>query len=153
MYFICRIFDLHLRIIFSTTPYQKEAKFVKSLGFTIVTPVGKLETLSERLKKVAETYNMSIAEFSRSLEIPAATMHGYINEDREPKLSFFQVFTDKFPDINIQWLISGNGNIFTQKEYIQEIEEELQMVKEQLHLYRKMDTMREENEKLKGHKH
>lgn len=138
-----------MRIMFSTIGYKINHNFVQSIRYTSVNAVGKLEKLSERIKQIAVYYGISISEMCRRLDTPPTTMHGYLNENREPKLSFFQNFIKAFPDVDINWLISGNGNIIRDTEYLSNLEKQYNIVEEQLEVYRKLSKANEQIEDLK----
>lgn len=138
--------------MFSTSAYKITHNFVQSIGFTSINAVGKVETLAERIKQIAAYYNLSISEMCRRIDVAPATMHGYLNENREPKLSFFQNFINAFPDVDINWLISGNGNIIRDNEYLINLEKQLNIVEDQLQVYKKLDRAMEEIEDLRKRK-
>lgn len=58
--------------------------------------------------------NRSIKEFAEILNLPASTVYYYLN-GREPTLSFLLRVSKKL-NVNEEWLLTGKGNIFKEKD-------------------------------------
>lgn len=65
-----------------------------------------------RIKEILSRYNLTAARFADQLEVPRSTISHILSERNKPSLEFIQKVLDKYPDINTQWLIKGEGNIF-----------------------------------------
>lgn len=84
-----------------------------------------------------------------ALGLAPSTMHGYLNESREPKLSFFVKFAEIYPDIDIYWLITGSGEMVKIGHVKYEVlEKELASANLTIALYQKLDVVNEEKEKV-----
>lgn len=71
---------------------------------------------SENLKKVRQELGLSIARFADKLEMSPNTLTNYELNRREPSLTFF-VQLNKKTNINLNWLVSGKGNMFNTPEF------------------------------------
>lgn len=67
--------------------------------------------ISERLKLVCEQNNWKIKDFAEISGLPYRTMQGYINGEREPNAEGMSAIAKA--GINLNWLVSGNGEMFT----------------------------------------
>ncbi len=95
-----------------------------------------------RLRALMEAFNLSMNQLSKEIDTPVGSLAGYLNDGREPKLSFFQKLLDRFQNVNPDWLIRGNGQML--KGYdLGKLNEELLEVKERLSLYQKLEKERE----------
>ena len=70
--------------------------------------------LQENLKKVRLELGLTVAKFSEKLEIPAMTLTHYERGDRTPSAQLF-IQLDKKLNVNLNWLVSGEGEMFTTK--------------------------------------
>ena len=66
---------------------------------------------AENLKKIRKELNLSVEKFAQKLNIPASTIWGYEGKKRVPSIELtiqlYRIF-----NININWFISGDGNMF-----------------------------------------
>lgn len=66
---------------------------------------------AENLKKIRKNLNLSVEKFAQKLDIPASTIWGYEGKKRVPSIELaIQLY--KIFNVNINWLISGNGKMF-----------------------------------------
>ena len=66
---------------------------------------------AENLKKIRKELNLSVEKFAQKLNIPASTIWGYEGKKRVPSIELpIQLY--KIFNININWFISGKGNMF-----------------------------------------
>ena len=82
--------------------------------------------ISERLRQVCEAKNWKITDFAEQAGIAYRTMQGYIGGEREPNAEGMSGI-DK-AGVNLNWLVSGEGEMFQsdiQKNEISEQEENL----------------------------
>ena len=57
-----------------------------------------------RLRALMEAFNLSMNQLSKEIDTPVGSLAGYLNDGREPKLSFFQKLLDRFQNVNPDWL-------------------------------------------------
>ncbi|OOH87198.1 transcriptional regulator [Pasteurellaceae bacterium 15-036681] len=67
--------------------------------------------ISERLKLVCEHKNWKIKQFAELTGLPYRTMQGYIGGEREPNTEGMTAIAKV--GVNLNWLVSGEGEIFT----------------------------------------
>jgi len=74
--------------------------------------------LGERLVMIRKNYKYSQLEFSQVINIKRPVLSMYENNLRLPSLPLILGLDTKFPEINLHWLLSGEGNMFenSQKE-------------------------------------
>lgn len=68
--------------------------------------------ISERLKQICELKNWRIKDFAETTGLPYRTMQGYIGGEREPNAEGMTAIAKV--GINLNWLVSGAGEMFTQ---------------------------------------
>ncbi|MDU2244002.1 MAG: helix-turn-helix transcriptional regulator [Haemophilus parainfluenzae] len=82
--------------------------------------------ISERLRQVCEAKNWKITDFAEQAGIAYRTMQGYIGGEREPNAEGMSGIAKA--GVNLNWLVSGEGEMFQsviQKNEISEQEENL----------------------------
>ena len=62
---------------------------------------------------------MTQQEFADFIGTTPATLSGIFNERTRPTLSIVEMIKKKIPDINTDWLILGNGDMFRQSSEVQ----------------------------------
>jgi transcriptional regulator with XRE-family HTH domain len=106
-----------------------------------------ISDFASRLRALMDSYNLSMNQLAKEIDTPVGSLAGYINDGREPKLSFFGKILTRFTNINSDWLILGKGEMIKAQEY-EFMEKELNQVREKLILYEKLEKERELNAKL-----
>lgn len=138
-------------VLFSTSQSEYLINFAVLFDKSNTYAVNNLLTFSERLRFIAEKYNLSFSDFALKLGIPKPTLHGYWNEGREPKLSFFESFANKFPEEDVEWLITGRSHLFDMKADYETLQKKYHtVVDEELALYKRLDALMQENAHLKA---
>lgn len=70
-------------------------------------------TLRERFIKILETADLSQTEFAGKSGYSRAALTNFINErTTQPKVDFFLAVKKLFPTLNLNWLITGQGDIW-----------------------------------------
>lgn len=70
---------------------------------------------AENLKKIRQELGLSVAKFADKLEMSASTLTGYERGERTPSWTLFTQLYIK-ANVNMNWFVSGEGEIFNQKE-------------------------------------
>ena len=70
--------------------------------------------ISERLREVCEAKNWKITDFAEQTGIAYRTMQGYIGGEREPNAEGMTGIAKA--GVNLNWLVSGEGEMFVQKK-------------------------------------
>lgn len=68
-------------------------------------------TLGERIKNLRKNLNITAKDFATILQIPLRTIGSYERDEAQPSPKFFNALIDIY-HININWLLTGQGNIF-----------------------------------------
>lgn len=100
-----------------------------------------------RLRALMDTFSLSMNQLAKEIDTPIGSIAGYLNDGREPKLSFFAKILSRFSTINADWLIQGKGPML--KGYdLDAIQKELSEVQEKLALYQKLERERENTQRI-----
>ena len=66
--------------------------------------------ISDRLMLVIRHLNLSINAFAKSIDVSQALLFNYA-KGRMPSVTFIEKILTKYPEINIEWLITGKGEM------------------------------------------
>lgn len=69
--------------------------------------------MKDRIKQLMERQKMSQQTFADILGISPASLSSIFNDRTKPTLNHVEAIKRKFPTINLEWLLSGNGSMFT----------------------------------------
>ena len=64
-----------------------------------------------RLKTYRKQMQLSVAEFARKLETVDNNIYNYEGNRTKPNTDFLESLKKLFPDLNLNWLISGEGKM------------------------------------------
>jgi transcriptional regulator with XRE-family HTH domain len=64
-----------------------------------------------RIQSILRHYNMAPSKFADILEVPRSTISHILSERNKPSLEFIQKVMEKFPEIETEWLIKGEGQM------------------------------------------
>ncbi|MFN2396426.1 MAG: helix-turn-helix domain-containing protein [Bacteroidales bacterium] len=64
-----------------------------------------------RIQEIIKRYDLTPSKLADTLDVPRSTISHILSERNKPSLEFIQKIIDKFPEINIKWLLRGEGNI------------------------------------------
>ena len=67
--------------------------------------------LNERLKLIIDHLKLSPSQFADKLQIQRSAVSHLVAGRNKPGFSFFEKVIEVFPEINITWLITGQGNM------------------------------------------
>jgi len=82
--------------------------------------------ISERLRQICEAKNWKLTDFAEQTGIAYRTLQGYVGGEREPNAEGMTGIAKA--GVNLNWLVSGEGEMFQsviQKNEISEQEEKL----------------------------
>nr|DAU89900.1 MAG TPA: hypothetical protein [Caudoviricetes sp.] len=94
---------------------KKFEKLLFSINILIIINIKRMSTLLERAKKVAEHKGMSMAQFQEKIGV---SISHFYNTDRL-SLKTKRAVSEVFPDINADWLETGEG-FMTNTDKLQE---------------------------------
>lgn len=72
--------------------------------------------MNERLLKFLASENISQAVFADKLGIARASVSHIISGRNKPGYTFFDAIIQNYPALNIEWLISGIGDMYKERE-------------------------------------
>lgn len=67
--------------------------------------------ISDRLNQLIELEKLNIKDFAEQCDIPYRSMYNYVRGEREPNLEALSKISQTF-NVDLNWLITGNGEIF-----------------------------------------
>ena len=79
--------------------------------FTIVN-----SQILERIKVLLNHYELSVSAFADRIGIQRSTMSHILNGRNRPSLDFIMKVTQTYPEINLYWLIHGEGSLMRKLE-------------------------------------
>lgn len=68
--------------------------------------------MKDRIYKLMQSRNMNQQAFSNFTGIAPAALSNIFSERTRPTLAHVELLTKAFPDLNLQWMISGEGEMF-----------------------------------------
>lgn len=74
-------------------------------------------TIAKRIKEIKLTLRLTSSELADKLDIPARTIGSYERAEAQPSQKFLTALYENL-SININWLLSGKGNMFLDKNAI-----------------------------------
>ncbi|MCR5152146.1 MAG: helix-turn-helix domain-containing protein [Prevotella sp.] len=69
--------------------------------------------MKDRIKQLMESRRMSQSEFSAYTGISAPTLSGIFAGRTKPTMNIVDALHEKFPNLNLMWLLYGNGEMFS----------------------------------------
>ncbi|QZT37751.1 helix-turn-helix domain-containing protein [Halosquirtibacter xylanolyticus] len=67
--------------------------------------------MKERIQEILEQYGLSISEFAERLGVQKSSISHLVSGRNMPSFAFCQKLIYSFPEINIKWFISGEGDM------------------------------------------
>ncbi len=69
----------------------------------------------ERIKEIRAKLGLSVAKLADKIEIPARTITGYERGERTPSIEFLANLSTIL-NVNANWFVTGNGEMFNNKQ-------------------------------------
>lgn len=69
-------------------------------------------SIGKRIKEFRVALHMTAIELGKELDIPVRTIGSYERNEAQPGAKFFSKLVERY-HVNINWLLSGKGNMFT----------------------------------------
>jgi transcriptional regulator with XRE-family HTH domain len=70
--------------------------------------------IADRIKEILNHYGLTAAEFAERLNIQKSSISHLLSGRNKPSFSFISKLATNFPEINLHWFITGEGDIFNQ---------------------------------------
>ena len=71
---------------------------------------------SDRLRWIMDRYKLTITDAAAKCNIPSSTFNRYLSYDSVPTLDNLDKIIKAFPDIAIEWIVTGIGEPFKQAD-------------------------------------
>ena len=68
--------------------------------------------MKERIIEIMQLLNCSPTQFANAIGVQRTTLQHILNGRNEPSLRFVMAIHDGFPQIDLEWLLYGKGNVF-----------------------------------------
>lgn len=68
--------------------------------------------MKDRIRQIMESRRMTQSEFADYIELAPATLSSIFNGRTRPTLNVVEALKKKIPDINIEWLLFGIGEMY-----------------------------------------
>jgi DNA-binding XRE family transcriptional regulator len=68
--------------------------------------------MKDRIRQLMETQHLSQQSFAEMLNISPASLSSIFNDRTRPTLNHVDAIKRSFPNINLQWLLYGEGEMF-----------------------------------------
>jgi hypothetical protein len=102
--------------------------------------------VTHRLIEFAKYLNMSVSAFEATIN-QAGRLQAAKQKDRNPNTDLLEIISEKYSDLNMNWVISGKGEMLITDEKQPPGNGEMQ--KQVIELQQKLIACYEENQKLK----
>ena len=89
-----------------------------------------MNNITERINYILKHYNLTAGDFADKLGIQKSSVSHLLSERNKPSFQFLTKLLNAFPDINLNWFIAGDGNIFKNSGHIPEYENLTDLEKE-----------------------
>jgi len=71
-----------------------------------------MNEIAKRILKILAHYNISAGEFALKLGIQKSSISHLLSERNKPSFLFLSKLARAYPEINLNWFITGEGDIF-----------------------------------------
>lgn len=72
----------------------------------------------DRVKQVIEHYGISVSAFADEIGVQRSSMSHLLNGRNKPSLDFVMKLVDSYPEVNLYWLLKGDGNFLVSESPI-----------------------------------
>ena len=70
--------------------------------------------MKDRIRQIMESQHMTQQVFANAIGTTPATLSGIFNDRTRPTINIIESIKKKFPDISLEWLMLGLGNMYEQ---------------------------------------
>lgn len=70
------------------------------------------ESFGNRLGKLIELLDLNKNKFATRIDVDQSRISGYVVRGQQPGLDFFRSIKNVFPEVDLNWLINGDGQPF-----------------------------------------
>ena len=110
-----------------------------------------MDTVNARIHHIIQHYGLSAGEFADRLKIQKSSVSHLLSGRNKPSFQFLIKLLKAFPEINLNWLISGDGDILKNSVQISEYEN-LKQVENELKDEPQKEIIEPEQKKMENNK-
>ncbi len=70
--------------------------------------------MKDRIRQLMESQHMTQQSFAQALNMSPASLSSIFNDRTRPTLNHVEAIRNRFPNINVDWLLFGNGPMFVE---------------------------------------
>ena len=96
--------------------------------------------MQERFKQLLEEKNLTATRFAAMIKVNASAMSHILNGRSKPGFDVLDKIAQAFPDVNLNWLISGKGSLYNNR--ISTPAKEVEKIPVQKNLFEEEDKSR-----------
>ncbi|WP_348706707.1 helix-turn-helix domain-containing protein [Tenacibaculum sp. 190524A02b] len=74
------------------------------------------------MKEVIKFNSLTLSTFADTIEVPRSSLSHLMSGRNKPSLDFVLKIIAKFPEVDLYWLLNGEGSFPKQKESLEKIE-------------------------------
>ncbi len=67
--------------------------------------------MTERILTIIKYFNLSPSDFAEAIGVQRSSISHLISGRNKPSLEFIQKIFSRFPEINPEWMLTGNGDM------------------------------------------
>lgn len=71
-----------------------------------------MNDMKDRIRQLMESQHMTQQSFAQALNMSPASLSSIFNDRTRPTLNHVEAIKNRFPTINIDWLLFGRGDMF-----------------------------------------
>ena len=75
-----------------------------------------MNVINERVQFILDHYNLTAGAFAEKLGIQKSSVSHLLSGRNKPSFQFLSKLVKAFPEINLNWFITGDGDIFNKPE-------------------------------------
>jgi len=96
--------------------------------------------MKDRIQKIIEVQQLSSSKFADLIGVQRSNVSHVLSGRNKPSLDFITKILDKFPDIDIEWIMLGKGKMFKTKSPTTLFETEITDIQEDKKIPLKNDS-------------
>lgn len=89
--------------------------FVKGKSHPYIITMVNNTDFGNRLQKILDYYNISATELSNQIKFNRSTISHLLSGRNKPSLDFVMRILQKYPEVELYWLLNGKGNFPAEK--------------------------------------
>lgn len=80
--------------------------------------------MNKRLQQFIDYKNISIREFSTKISDNGGKVYKFLSGNNVSKIDFLVKINESFPELNIDWLVTGRGEMIYQQQQVEQTDDE-----------------------------